>query len=44
MIYKKELYKARKIILNDKIKIKKLIGNNGIIKENEFNTKHLTKF
>lgn len=43
LIYKKELYKARTIILNDKIRIKRLIGNKGYIKENEFNTKHLTK-
>ena len=44
LIYKKELYKARSIILNDKIKIKKLIGNNGNIKENEFNIKHCQYF
>ncbi len=43
LIHKKGLYKARSIILNDKIRIKKLIGNNGYLKESEFRTKHLTK-
>lgn len=44
IIYKKGLYEAKSIILKDKIKIKKFIGNNGYIKENEFIAKHLTKF
>lgn len=44
ILYKKGLYESRNIILKDKIKIKKFIGNNGCIKENEFITKHLTKF
>lgn len=44
ILYKKGLPEAKSIILKDKIKIKKFIGNNGYIKENEFITKHLTKF
>lgn len=43
IIHKKGFNETRNIIKNDKIKIKKLIGNSGYIKENEFNTKHLTK-
>lgn len=44
ILYKKGLSEAKSMILKDKIKIKKFIGNNGYIKENEFITKHLTKF
>lgn len=36
LIYKNKLYKAREMITNDKIKITKLIGNNGCIKDEEF--------
>lgn len=43
ILYKNRLLEARNKITEDKIKIKKLVGNNGYLKENEFNTKHLTK-
>ena len=36
LICQNELYKAREIIYKDKIKILKLIGNNGYIKDREF--------
>lgn len=35
VIYKKDLYKVREAISNDKIKLTKLIGNNGYIKDGE---------
>ena len=43
ILYKNRLLEARNKITVDKIKIKKLVGNKGYLKENEFNTKHLTK-
>lgn len=43
ILYKNRLREAINKITEDKIKIKKLVGNNGYLKENEFNTKHLTK-
>ena len=35
LIYQYNLYKARELITKDKIKILKLIGNNGYIKDRE---------
>lgn len=43
ILYKKGLYEAKNRITEDKVKIKKLVGNNGYLKLNEFKTKHLTK-
>ena len=43
VLYKNRFLESRNKITEDKIKIKKLVGNNGYLKENEFNTKHLTK-
>ena len=36
VIYKKDLYEARKRILDDKVKIKRLVGNNGVIRDREY--------
>ena len=36
VIYKRDFYTVKKITTEDKIKIIRLIGNNGVIRESEY--------
>lgn len=36
IIYKKEFYKAKEIMLKDKVKIRRLVGNNGVVIDSEY--------